>query len=79
MTDRTVSEIRDDIIVYLDDPHTKKEIEQEIDAPADIIELIMLQLARDVRIAIAPGSNATRWQVRSRVKQRLAAMDGDAE
>lgn len=79
MTDRTVSEIRDDIIVYLDDPHTKGEIEQEIDAPVDIIELIMLQLARDGRIAIAPGSNATRWQVRSRVKQKLAAMDGDAE
>ena len=79
MTDRTVSEIRDDIIVYLDDPHSKKEVEDEIDAPSDIIELIMLQLARDGRIAIAPGSNATRWQVRSRVKQRLAAMDGDAE
>lgn len=79
MTDRTVSEIRDDIIVYLDDPHTKGEIEQEIDAPVDIIELIMLQLARDGRIAIAPGSNATRWQVRSRVKQKLAAMDGDVE
>ena len=79
MTERTVSEIRDDIIVYLDDPHTKKEIEQEIDAPADIIELIMLQLARDGRIAIAPGSNAAKWQVRSRVKQRLAAMDGDDE
>lgn len=79
MTDRTVSEIRDDIIVYLDDPHTKKEIEQEIDAPVDIIDLIMLQLARDGRIAIAPGSNATRWQVRSRVKQKLAAMDGDGE
>ena len=79
MTDRTVSEIRDDIIVYLDEPHTKGEIEQEIDAPVDIIELIMLQLARDGRIAIAPGSNATRWQVRSRVKQKLAAMDGDVE
>lgn len=79
MTDRTVSEIRDDIIVYLDDPHTKGEIEQEIDAPADIIELIMLQLARDGRIAIAPGSNATRWQTKTKVKQRLAAMDGDVE
>ncbi len=79
MTERTVSEIRDDIIVYLDDPHTKGEIEQEIDAPADIIELIMLQLARDGRIAIAPGSNATRWQVRSKVKQKLAVMDGDGE
>ena len=79
MTDRTVSEIRDDIIVYLDDPHTKKEVMEEIDASDDIIELIMLQLARDGRIAIAPGSNATRWQVRSRVKQKLAAMDGDVE
>ena len=79
MTERTVSEIRDDIIVYLDDPHTKGEIEQEIDAPADIIDLIMLQLARDGRIAIAPGSNAAKWQVRSRVKQRLAAMEGDDE
>lgn len=79
MTDRTVSEIRDDIIVFLDDPHSKKEVEDEIDAPSDIIDLIMLQLARDGRIAIAPGSNATRWQVRSRVKQRLAAMDGEAE
>ena len=79
MTDRTVSEIRDDIIVYLDDPYTKKEVMEEIDASDDIIELIMLQLARDGRIAIAPGSNATRWQVRSRVKQRLAAMDGDVE
>ena len=79
MTDRTVSEIRDDIIVYLDDPHTKKEVMEEIDASDDIIELIMLQLARDGRIAIAPGSNATRWQVRSRVKQKLAAMDGDGE
>ena len=79
MTERTVSEIRDDIIVFLDDPHTKKEVMEEIDASDDIIELIMLQLARDGRIAIAPGSNATRWQVRSRVKQKLAAMDGDAE
>ena len=79
MTDRTVSEIRDDIIVFLDDPHTKKEVMEEIDASDDIIELIMLQLARDGRIAIAPGSNATRWQVRSRVKQKLAAMDGDVE
>lgn len=79
MTERTVSEIRDDIIVYLDDPHSKKEVMEEIDAPSDIIDLIMLQLARDGRIAIAPGSNATRWQVRSRVKQKLAAMDGDAE
>lgn len=79
MTDRTVSEIRDDIIVYLDDPHTKREVMEEIDAPADIIELIMLQLARDGRIAIAPGSNATKWQVKTRVRQRLAAMDGDAE
>ena len=79
MTDRTVSEIRDDIIVHLDDPHTKKEVMEEIDAPDDIIDLIMLQLARDGRIAIAPGSNATRWQVRSRVKQKLAAMDGDGE
>ena len=79
MTDRTVSEIRDDIIVFLDEPHTKKEVMEEIDASDDIIELIMLQLARDGRIAIAPGSNATRWQVRSRVKQKLAAMDGDGE
>ena len=79
MTDRTVSEIRDDIIVFLDDPHTKKEVEGEIDAPADIIDLIMLQLARDGRIAISPGSNAAKWQVRSRVKQRLAAMEGDDE
>ena len=79
MTERTVSEIRDDIIVYLDDPHTKKEVMEEIDASDDIIELIMLQLARDGRIAIALGSNATRWQVRSRVKQKLAAMDGDGE
>ena len=79
MTDRTVSEIRDDIIVFLDDPHTKREVEGEIDASADIIDLIMLQLARDGRIAIAPGSNATRWQVRSRVKQKLAAMEGDDE
>ena len=79
MTDRTVSEIRDDIIVFLDEPHTKREVEDEIDAPADIIDLIMLQLARDGRIAIAPGSNATRWQVRSRVKQKLAAMEGDDE
>ena len=79
MTDRTVSEIRDDIIVFLDEPHTKREVEDEIDAPADIIDLIMLQLARDGRIAIAPGSNATRWQVRSRVKQKLAAMVGDGE
>lgn len=79
MTDRTVSEIRDDIIVFLDDPHTKKEVEDEIDASADIIDLIMLQLARDGRIAIAPGSNAAKWQVRSRVKQKLAAMDGDGE
>ena len=77
MTERTVSEIRDDIIVYLDDPHTKKEVMEEIDAPADIIELIMLQLARDGRIAIAPGSNAAKWQVRSRVKQKLAAMEGE--
>ena len=79
MTDRTVSEIRDDIIVYLDDPHTKKEVMEEIDAPDDIIDLIMLQLARDGRIAIAPGSNAAKWQVRSSVKQKLAAMDGDVE
>lgn len=79
MTDRTVSEIRDDIIVFLDEPHTKREVEDEIDAPSDIIDLIMIQLARDGRIAISPGSNATRWQVRSRVKQKLAAMDGDAE
>ena len=79
MTDRTVSEIRDDIIVYLDEPHTKREVEDEIDAPSDIIDLIMLQLARDGRIAISPGSNAAKWQVRSRVKQRLAAMEGDDE
>ena len=79
MTDRTVSEIRDDSIVYLDEPHTKREVEDEIDAPSDIIDLIMLQLARDGRIAISPGSNAAKWQVRSRVKQRLAAMEGDDE
>ena len=79
MTDRTVSEIRDDIIVYLDDPHTKGEIEQEIDAPVDIIDLILLQLARDGRIAISPGSNANKWQTKTKVKQRLAAMDGDGE
>ena len=79
MTDRTVSEIRDDIIVFLDEPHTKKEVEEEIDAPADIIDLIMLQLARDGRIAISPGSNATRWQTKAKVKQKLAAMDGDGE
>lgn len=77
MTDRTVSEIRDDIIVYLDDPHTKREVEDEIDAPADIIDLIMIQLARDGRIAISPGSNATRWQTKAKVKQRLAAMEGE--
>ena len=77
MTDRTVSEIRDDIIVFLDDPHTKREVEGEIDAPADIIDLIMLQLARDGRIAISPGSNATRWQTKTKVKQRLAAMEGE--
>ena len=77
MTDRTVSEIRDDIIVYLDDPHSKKEVEDEIDAPADIIDLIMLQLARDGRIAISPGSNATRWQTKAKVKQKLAAMEGE--
>ena len=77
MTDRTVSEIRDDIIVYLDEPHTKREIEDEIDAPADIIDLIMIQLARDGRIAISPGSNATRWQTKAKVKQKLAAMEGE--
>ena len=77
MTDRTVSEIRDDIIVFLDDPHTKKEVEGEIDAPADIIDLIMLQLARDGRIAISPGSNAAKWQTKTKVKQRLAAMEGE--
>ena len=76
MTDRTVSEIRDDIIVYLDEPHTKKEVEGEIDAPADIIDLIMLQLARDGRIAISPGSNATRWQTKAKDKQKLAQMEG---
>lgn len=53
MTDRTVSEIRD-----------------------DIIDLIMLQLARDGRIAISPGSNATRWQTKAKVKQKLAQMEG---
>lgn len=77
MTDRTVSEIRDDIIVFLDDPHSKKEVEDEIDAPADIIDLIMLQLARDGRIAISPGSNAAKWQTKAKVKQRLAAMEGE--
>ena len=77
MTDRTVSEIRDDIIVFLDEPHTKKEVEDEIDAPADIIDLIMLQLARDGRIAISPGSNANKWQTKTKVKQRLAAMEGE--
>lgn len=77
MTDRTVSEIRDDIIVFLDDPHTKREVENEIDAPSDIIDLIMIQLARDGRIAISPGSNATRWQTKAKVKQRLAAMEGE--
>lgn len=76
MTDLTVSEIRDDIIVFLDDPHTKKEVEEEIDASADIIDLIMLQLARDGRIAISPGSNATRWQTKAKVKQKLAQMEG---
>ena len=77
MTDRTVSEIRDDIIVFLDDPHTKREVEDEIDAPADIIDLIMLQLARDGRIAISPGSNANKWQTKTKVRQRLAAMEGE--
>ena len=77
MTDRTVSEIRDDIIVYLDEPHTKREVEDEIDAPSDIIDLIMLQLARDGRIAISPGSNANKWQTKAKVKQRLAAMEGE--
>lgn len=77
MTDRTVSEIRDDIIVYLDEPHTKKEVEGEIDAPADIIDLIMLQLARDGRIAISPGSNANKWQTKTKVRQKLAAMEGE--
>lgn len=76
MTDRTVSEIRDDIIVFLDEPHTKREVEDEIDAPSDIIDLIMIQLARDGRIAISPGSNATRWQTKAKVKQKLAAMEG---
>lgn len=76
MTDRTVSEIRDDIIVYLDEPHTKKEVEDEIDAPADIIDIIMLQLARDGRIAISPGSNTTKWQTKAKVKQKLAQMEG---
>ena len=41
-----------------------------------IIDLIMLQLARDGRIAISPGSNATRWQTKAKVKQKLAAMEG---
>ena len=77
MTDRTVSEIRDDIIVFLDDPHTKKEVMEEIDASDDIIDLIMLQLARDGRIAIAPGSNAAKWQTKAKVKQKLAAMEGE--
>ena len=77
MTDRTVSEIRDDIIVFLDDPHTKREVEDEIDAPADIIDLIMLQLARDGRIAISPGSNAAKWQTKAKVKQKLAQMEGE--
>ena len=77
MTGRTVSEIRDDIIVFLDDPHTKREVEGEIDAPADIIDLIMIQLARDGCIAISPGSNANKWQTKTKVKQRLAAMEGE--
>ena len=77
MTDRTVFEIRDDIIVFLDEPHTKREVEDEIDAPSDIIDLIMIQLARDGRIAISPGSNATRWQTKAKVRQKLAAMEGE--
>ena len=77
MTDRTVSEIRDDIIVFLDDPHTKREVEEEIDASADIIDLIMLQLARDGRIAISPGSNAAKWQTKAKVRQKLAQMEGE--
>ena len=77
MTDRTVSEIRDDIIVFLDDPHTKREVEDEIDAPVDIIDLIMIQLARDGRIAISPSSNANKWQTKTKVRQKLAAMEGE--
>ena len=79
MTDRTVSEIRDDIIVLLDEPHTKKEVCETLGDDSDIIHEIMVRLARDSRIAIAPGTNATKWQVRSKVKKTLAQMDGEDE
>lgn len=79
MSERTVSEIRDDIIVFLDDAHTKKEILETIDASPDIIDLIMLGLARDGRIALAPGTNAQRWQTRTQVKRTLARLDAEVE
>ncbi len=79
MSERTVSEIRDDIIVFLDDAHTKKEILETIDASPDIIDLIMLGLARDGRIALAPGTNAQKWQTRTQVKRTLARLDAEVE
>lgn len=79
MTDRTVTEIEDDIIVFLDDPHTMQEVLDEMPEDEDIVRRIMLLMASQGRIMIAPGTNAKKWTTSVRAKCTLKAMGGDED
>lgn len=76
---QTLSEIRDDIIVFLDTPHTQKDVSETLGLDHDITLAVMLDLAKQGRIMIAPGTNAQKWVTSAQAKKILRMMDGEDE
>ena len=62
MTERTVSELREDLLQYMQDPRTEQEIKAHMAGEdRDIIEGLMLAMARWNRIHLASGCNGKKW------------------
>lgn len=71
MTERFLSDIREDILARIDrTPMTMAEICSSMPEDPDIIESVMLGLARDRKIALEPGTLGKRWTTRERVRAK---------
>ena len=75
MTDRTVSELKDDIIVLLDDAHTQTEVAEILHLDKRLVLDLMLDLAGTNRITIAPGTNGKKWMTTAKARRILKAQE----
>ncbi len=74
MSERTVSELREDIVQYCDTARDKKEIVAHMRGEdPDIIEALILDMAAKRQIMIAPGSSAKKWMSTAKVRAMMMA------